>query len=85
MSLTMASPDPRAAPGLQRVLNSRLWKGAFPGGPVVKNLPFNAENSGSIPGWGTKIPPTSGATLHTATKTPCGRINKMKKNKREVL
>ena len=28
----------------------------FPGGPVVKNLPCNAGNVGSIPGWGTKIP-----------------------------
>ena len=28
----------------------------FPGGPVVKNLPFNAGEVGSIPGRGTKIP-----------------------------
>ena len=28
----------------------------FPGGPVVKNLPSNAGYTGSIPGWGTKIP-----------------------------
>ena len=28
----------------------------FPGGPVVKNLPYNAGDSGSIPGQGTKIP-----------------------------
>ena len=28
----------------------------FPGGPVVKNLPCNAEDMGSIPDWGTKIP-----------------------------
>ena len=28
---------------------------AFPGGPVVKNLPSNAEDAGSIPGQGTKI------------------------------
>ena len=27
----------------------------FPGGPVVKNLPCNAEDAGSILGWGTKI------------------------------
>ena len=31
-------------------------KGDFPGGPVVKNLPCNAGNTGLIPGWGTKIP-----------------------------
>ena len=28
----------------------------FPGGPVVKNLPCNAGDKGSIPGWGNKIP-----------------------------
>ena len=28
----------------------------FPGGPVVKNLPSNAGDTGLIPGWGTKIP-----------------------------
>ena len=28
----------------------------FPGGPVVKNLPCNAGDVRSIPGWGTKIP-----------------------------
>ena len=27
----------------------------FPGGPVVKNLPCNAGDVGSIPGQGTKI------------------------------
>ena len=27
-----------------------------PGGPVVKNPSCNAGDSGSIPGWGTKIP-----------------------------
>ena len=28
----------------------------FPGGPVVKTPPSNAQGVGSIPGWGTKIP-----------------------------
>ena len=28
----------------------------FPGGPVVKNPPCNAEDTDSIPGQGTKIP-----------------------------
>ena len=27
----------------------------FPGGPVVKNLPWNAGDMGLIPSWGTKI------------------------------
>ena len=30
--------------------------GDYPGGSVVKNLPFNAGDSGSIPDQGTKIP-----------------------------
>ena len=30
--------------------------GDVPGGPVVNNLPCNdAENEGSVPGWGTEI------------------------------
>ena len=28
----------------------------FPGGSVLKNPPCSAGNTGSIPGWGTKIP-----------------------------
>ena len=28
----------------------RIVGGDFPGGPVVKNLPANAEDMGSIPG-----------------------------------
>ena len=40
----------------------------FPGGPVVKNLPSNAGDAGSIPGWGTKIPHAAGqASLRTTT------------------
>ena len=42
----------------------------FPGSPVVKNLSCNAEDAGSIPGRGTKIP-------HAAE---CGQKNLKKKN-----
>ena len=28
----------------------------FPGGPVVKNLPCNAEDAAAVPGWETKTP-----------------------------
>ena len=31
-----------------------MWN--FPGGPVVRNLPCNAGDIGSIPGQETKIP-----------------------------
>ena len=30
--------------------------GDFPGGPLVKNLPYNAGSSGLIPDLGTKTP-----------------------------
>ena len=46
-----------------------LWD--FPGGPVVKNLPSNAGNTGLIPGWGTKIPRAMGQlSRHAITKEP---------------
>ena len=38
----------------------------FPGGPLVKNLPCNAQGTGSIPGQGIKIP-----TCLSATKPRC--------------
>ena len=34
----------------------------FPGGPVVKTLPFNARGVGSIPSGGTKIPHAIGCS-----------------------
>ena len=41
----------------------------FLGGPVVKNLPSNAGDAGSIPGWGTKIPHAAGQLSPRATTT----------------
>ena len=35
---------------------SRVMGQEFPGGPVIKTSPFNAEDMGSIPDRGTKIP-----------------------------
>ena len=35
----------------------------FPGGPVVKNLPSNAGDAGSIPGQETKIPHALGQLI----------------------
>jgi len=40
----------------------------FPGGPVVKNLPCNAGDLGSIPGGGIKIPHAVGQ-LNPCTET----------------
>ena len=43
----------------------------FPHGPVVKNLSCNAGDTGSIPGWGTKIPHAAGQlSLRAATTEP---------------
>ena len=41
----------------------------FPGGPVVKNLPANAGDTGSSPGLGTKIPHAVGQLSLRATTT----------------
>ena len=43
----------------------------FSGGPGVKNLPSNAGDMDSIPGWGTKIPLVKGQiSPHSATVEP---------------
>ena len=42
------------------------------GGPVVKNLPCNAGDAGSVPGRGTKIPYAVG---NLATKTCYSQIS----------
>ena len=49
--------------------------GDFPGGPVVKNLPSNAGNAGSIPGWRTKIPHAAGQLSPWATTIELARLN----------
>ena len=41
--------------------------GDFPGGAVVKNLPSNAREMGSIPGQGTR------SHMHATTKEPMSR------------
>ena len=51
-----------------RFLAFKTIPGDFPGGPVVENLPSNAGDTGSIPGWETKIP-------HAPAKTRCSQIN----------
>ena len=35
-----------------------LWD--FPGGSIVKNSSSNSRDTGSVPGWGTKIPHAPG-------------------------
>ena len=42
----------------------------FPSGPMVKNLPSDAQDVGSIPSWGTKILHATGQlSLCASTKT----------------
>ena len=43
-----------------RIKNKRCRE--FPGGPVVGTLIPTARGKGSIPGWGTKIPPVVGCS-----------------------
>ena len=47
----------------------------FPGGPVVKNPPSNAGDTGSIPGQGTEIPHAMGQLSPHATTTELVRLN----------
>ena len=47
----------------ENTINEYCKSGDFPGGPLVKNLPSNAENTGLIPGQGIKFP-------HAATTKP---------------
>ena len=49
--------------------------GDFPGGPVVKNPPYNAGDAGSIPGQVTKIPRAAGQLSPRNTITELAGLN----------
>ena len=54
--------------------------GDLPGGSVIKNPPSNAEDVGSIPGRGTKIPHAPGQlSFSVITNTQCSQINTLTK------
>ena len=53
-------------------VQEKLFKGYFPGGTVVKTLPSNAGDMGSIPGWGTKL--ACPKSLHATMKSPCASM-----------
>ena len=57
------------------IQNIKTWLGDFPGGPVVKNPPYNAGNAGSITGQGTKVPQAVGQLSPCATTTELARLN----------
>ena len=52
-----------------------IWD--FPDGPVVENLPCNAENTGLIPGQETKIPhgQVQPEILSATTKSRCSQVS----------
>ena len=50
---------PRPLEGTARFSDKNRWQGNFPGGAVVKNLPANAGDMGSIPGLGRSHMPRS--------------------------
>ena len=47
---------------------NQCW--GFPGGPVVKNLPCNTRDAGSIPGLGTESPHAAEQLSPCATTIP---------------
>ena len=51
------------------------WVRDFPGGPVVKNPPSIAGDTGSIPGWGTEIPHALGQLSPHATTIELTHLN----------
>ena len=73
--------------GLLKAVPARDQKGKrrnFASGPVVKNLPSNAGDVGSIPGLGTKIPHAVGQlSPSTQMKTECSHGKKKKNRKKE--
>ena len=52
-----------------------MGRGDFPGGPVVKNLPYNAGDAGLIPGQGAKIPHATGQLSLRTTTTELTLLN----------
>ena len=53
-------------------LINKMIRGDLPGSPVVNNPPCSAGDTGSIPGWETKIP-------QALTKTRYNQMNKINK------
>ena len=61
------------------LLKVKLWD--FAGCPVVKTLPSNARDAGSIPSQGAKIPRASGPkNRNIKQKQYCNKFNKDFKN-----
>ena len=65
-------------------MSARNRVGDFPGGPVVKNLPRNAGDAGSILGGGTKIPHRGLKNPHAGGQlNPCATVKTQHSQKKE--
>ena len=60
---------------LQSSGSKQGYCGDFPGGPVIKNPPYNAGDAALIPGQGTKIPRATEKLSPPATTTELARLN----------
>ena len=73
---TSLSADARKEESLkihEKIIHLKKVERDFTGGPMVNHLPSNAGDTGSIPGWGTKIPHVVGqSSLHTTTTQHMG-------------
>ena len=57
-----------------REMQVKITVSNFPGGPVIKNLPSNARDAGSIPGQGTKIPHASEQPSAATPEAACSGV-----------
>ena len=64
-----------ACPRIIECWVERYLKRDFPGGPVVKNPPYNAGDTDLIPGQGTNIPYAVGQLSPCVTTTELTRLN----------
>ena len=65
----------------QQVIILKECQWDFPGGAVVKTSPSSAEGTGSIPGWGPKIPHAMCPPQNQKKKQYCNKFNKEFKKK----
>ena len=82
LDLSFPSSPPPTSISTQ-ISTSRRYVEDFPSGPVVHNLPCNAGDAVSIPGWGNKIPctkeqlsPRAATTEAHKPRRPCAITTK---------
>ena len=72
--LLPSSPPPTSI--YAQMSTSRRYVEDFPSGPVVQNLPCNAGDAVSIPGWGNKIPCTKEQLSPRAATTEAHKLRR---------